>query len=380
MKNVHPYGDSPLFQPLVLGDLRLQNRIVMSPMSRNRARADDLPTALMATYYAQRASAGLIISESAQVSPQGKGYRNSPGIYAADQVAAWKTVVDGVHAAGGVMFLQLWHAGRSSHPDLQPDGGMPVGPSAIRPAVEVFTDAGLKAAPTPRALELREIPVVIEQYRQAARNALAAGFDGVEIHAGNGFLLDQFLRDGANRRQDAYGGSIANRTRLLLEIVSAVGTIWPSHRVGVRVSPAATYGDIVDSDPGALYGHLVRELNRFQLAYLHITEGELLSTRESPGMDFSALREAFDGVVISNNCYGFQDAEEVVRSGAVGMVSFGRPYIANPDLVERFRRGAALSDFDPSTLHDGGARGYTDYPPIDQPHTVSPQIDMADNG
>jgi N-ethylmaleimide reductase len=364
MGNKFTRSDSPLFQPFQLGAHLLRNRIVMSPMSRNRARADNMPTDLMAAYYAQRASAGLIISESAQVSQQGKGYRNSPGIYSEGQVQAWREIADGVHAAGGKMFLQLWHAGRNSHPNLQPEGQLPIGPSEVRPDVEVSTDEGMKAAQTPRAMELQEIPGIIEQYRQGARNALAAGFDGIEIHAGNGFLLDQFLRNGANRRQDQYGGSIPNRARLLLEIVSALSQIWPANRIGVKVSPTASYGDIADSNPEELYAYVVGELNGFGLAYLHVVEGELLSTRTVPGVDFRRLCAAFSGPVISNNCYGFEDAHEAIETGGAELVSFARHYVANPDLVERFRSGTPLSYFDPATLQVGGARGYVDSPAL----------------
>lgn len=340
-------------------------------MSRGRAAPDDMPTALMAEYYGQRASAGMIITESVQVSRQGKGYRNSPGIYSEEQALAWKQIVQRVHQGGAIIFMQLWHCGRSSHPDLQENGALPVAPSAIRPNVEVYTDTGPKAVLEPRALETREIPQIIEQYYQAALKARSAGFDGIEVHAGNGFLLDQFLRDGTNQRTDAYGGSVENRSRLLLQIIQALIPVWGADRMGVRIAPLSTYGDISDSNPEALYAYLVEQLDAFGLAYLHFTEGELLSSRDVPGLDYRKVRALFKGPVIGNNGYDFAQANEALASGKVELISFARLFAANPDLVERFRQGAMLNALDMDTLQSGQAQGYTDYPTLAQSRELS---------
>lgn len=357
-------AQSPLLREIKVGPYRLRNRVVMSPMSRARATADDMPTALMTEYYGQRAGAGMIITESAQISRQGKGYRNSPGIYTHEQMLAWQAIVQRVHQGGSVIFMQLWHCGRSSHPDLQENAELPVAPSAIRPDIEVYTDTGPQAVPVPRALETGEIPQIIEQYYQAALKAKAAGFDGIEVHAGNGFLLDQFLRDGTNQRTDHYGGSVENRCRLLLEIVQALVPVWGADRIGVRFSPQSTYGDISDSNPEALYTHAVRQLDTFGLAYLHFAEGELLASRDVPGLDFRQLRSLFKGPVIGNNGYDFDQANEALSSGKLDMVAFARLFAANPDLVERFRRGAGLNELDMNTLQSGQDNGYTDYPTL----------------
>lgn len=357
-------SQGPLFEPMQVGPYLLRNRIVKSPMSRMRARPDDTPTALMAEYYSQRASAGLVITESVQISPQGKGYRNSPGIYSDEQMRAWNIIVEGVHIRGGVIFMQLWHCGRLSHPDLQEDGAQPVGPSAIRPNVEVYTDSGPQAVPEPREMDTDEIAQVIDQYIQAAGRAKKAGFDGIEVHAGNGFLLDQFLRDGTNHRTDRYGGSVENRTRLLIEVVEALIPIWGADRIGVKMSPLSTYGDIRDSNPDELYSHLVSLLDRYGLAYLHFAEGELLSSRDVSGLDFLRLGSLFRGPVICNNCYDLEQANKALIGGKADMIAFARLFAANPDLVERFRLGAELNELDMETLQSEGARGYTDYPTL----------------
>ena len=349
-----------LFTPFDLGDLTLPNRIVMAPMTRNRA-PDNVPTELMAEYYRQRATAGLIISEGAAISPQAIGYPGVPGIYSEAQVAGWQRVTDAVHEAGGRMFIQLWHVGRISHPDLQPDGVPPVAPSAIRPAGEVVTFEGPKPFVTPRALDLAEIPQIIDQYRQAAVNAKQAGFDGVEIHAANGYLLDQFLRDGTNRRTDAYGGSVENRFRLLGEVVKAVKHVWPEHRIGVRLSPENRFNDITDSNPQATFEEIVTRLSAITSGYLHVLEGDMTGQSE-PAVDYTRLRAAYHGPYMANNGYDFERATEAIASGYADLVSFGRPFIANPDLVERFRRGAPLNEPDEATFYGGGAEGYTDYP------------------
>ena len=349
-----------LFTPFDLGDLTLPNRIVMAPMTRNRA-PDNVPTELMAEYYRQRATAGLIISEGAAISPQAIGYPGVPGIYSEAQVAGWKRVTDAVHDAGGRMFIQLWHVGRISHPDLQPDGAPPVAPSALRPAGEAMTFEGPKPFVTPRAFEIGEIPQIVDQYRQAAVNAKQAGFDGVEIHAANGYLLDQFLRDGTNRRTDAYGGSVENRFRLLGEVVEAVKHIWPEHRIGVRLSPENRFNDIADSNPQVTFEEIVTRLSAITSGYLHVLEGDMTGQSE-PAVDYARLRAAYHGPYMVNNGYDLARATDAIASGYADLVSFGRPFIANPDLVERFRRGAPLNEPDEATFYGGGAEGYTDYP------------------
>lgn len=364
MSQSEGHNHGPLFEPLQVGPYVLRNRIVKSPMSRMRATQDDMPNSLMAEYYSQRAGAGLIITESVQISRRGKGYRNSPGIYNDEQMRDWKTIVDGVHAPGAVIFMQLWHCGRLSHPDLQENGAQPVGPSAIRPNVEVYTDSGPQAVPEPREMTADEIAQVVDQYFQAALRAKKAGFDGVEVHAGNGFLLDQFLRDGTNQRTDRYGGSVENRVRLLIEVIEALIPIWGEEKIGVKMSPLSTYGDIRDSNPEALYSHLVSRLDEYALAYLHFAEGELLVSRDVPGLDFAQLRKSFRGPVIGNNCYDQAQATSALVSGKADMIAFARLFAANPDLVERFRVGAELNELDMATLQSEGAKGYTDYPTL----------------
>jgi N-ethylmaleimide reductase len=359
-------NETDLFSPVRLGPYQLTNRIVMAPLTRSRAGDGDVPRAMTAEYYAQRASAGLIISEASPISPQGKGYAWTPGIYSEAQVAGWRVVTDAVHAKGGRIFLQLWHVGRISHPDLQPGGVLPVAPSAICPDVETFTEQGKKAAVTPRALTLEELPGIIEDYRHAAENALKAGFDGVEVHGANGYLLDQFLRDGANKRTDAYGGSIDNRIRLLLEAVAAVVSVWGGERVGLRLSPVSTVNDLTDSNPEPLFTTLVERLNTFGLAYLHVVEGVTGGPREvENGFDLGILRRSFKGLYMANNGYTLEMAKQARREGAADLIAFGRPFISNPDLVERLRIGAPLAPLDPATLYGGDAKGYTDYSNLD---------------
>jgi len=353
-----------LFQPLVLGPLTLPNRIVMAPLTRSRADHTTLaPHDLNATYYAQRASAGLIIAEATQIMPEGQGYAWTPGIYSAEQIAGWRKVTDAVHAKGGHIVLQLWHVGRISHPDLQPGGAAPVAPSAIKPEGAAFTESGFKPFETPRALELDEIPSIVAQYGKAATNAIEAGFDGVEVHAANGYLIDQFLRDKTNQRTDAYGGSIENRTRFLVEATEAAAQAIGRDRVGVRLSPLSPFNDISDSNPEPLFVRAVERLSELGIAYIHVIEGETQGARAPEGgFDLARLRQAFKGVYIGNNNYDPALAIERVASGAVDLVAFGRPFIANPDLVERIRRGAPLAEPDRDTLYGGGAAGYTDYP------------------
>ncbi len=352
-----------LFEPVQLGHITLSNRIVMAPLTRSRAKDGDVPSELAIEYYAQRASAGLIIAEATQISPSGKGYVYTPGIYNDTQVTAWKHITDAVHAKGGRIFLQLWHVGRISHPSIQPGGILPVAPSAIKPDGQAYTKDGFVPLVTPRALDTAEIPGIVNQYKISAQHALAAGFDGVEIHAANGYLLDQFLRDKTNHRTDAYGGSIENRARLVLEVAEAVVGVWGGDRVGIRISPLSKFGDISDSNPEALFMHVVKALNPFKLAYLHVIEGDTGGDREvEGGFDLQSLHRAFNGLYMANNGYDFALAEQTVDARRADLIAFGRPYIANPDLVRRLREGAPLSVADPATMYGGGAAGYVDYP------------------
>ncbi|MDO8890881.1 MAG: alkene reductase [Sulfurimicrobium sp.] len=352
-----------LFSPLRLGAIELANRVVMSPLTRCRAGAGNVPTDLMVEHYRQRASAGLIITEATPVCPEGHGYPRTPGIYTAEQIAGWKKVTQAVHAAGGKIVVQLWHVGRISHPDLQPDGVLPVAPSALRPAGQAFTGKEMKDFVTPRALETREIPGLIASYVQAARNAMEAGFDGVEIHAGNGYLLDQFLRSSTNQRADAYGGSKENRARLLLEVLDGVCAAIGSERVGVRLSPVTSFNDLHDEHPQETFEYVVSQLNRFNLAFLDLLQGTGGTPKEQwIAFDYGRLRSLYAGKLILNNEYDFSSAQEAVSSGAADAIAFGRLLLANPDLVERFRRGAPLNAPDYETLYGGEEKGYTDYP------------------
>jgi len=349
-----------LFSPVNIGRLQLPNRIVMAPLTRNRAAAGDVPQPMHVTYYRQRASAGLIISEASPISPQGVGYPGTPGIYSEAQIAGWQAVTQAVHEAGGHIFQQLWHVGRISHPDLQPGGAVPVAPSAIRPAGDAVTTTGMQPFVTPRALELDEIQAIVAQYATAARNALQAGFDGVEVHAANGYLIDQFLRDGSNRRTDDYGGSLENRSRLLREVLQAVCEAVGAERVGVRISPENSFNDMRDSQPQETFEYIAGLLNGFGLAYLHVVEGDMVAGEKR--LDYGRIRAAFKGIYMANCRYDLARAQQAITEGAADMVSFGTLYIANPDLVERFRQGAALNTPDPGTFYGGDEHGYTDYP------------------
>lgn len=352
-----------LFKPVQAGPMTLSNRIVMAPLTRSRAGKGDAQGTLNAIYYGQRATAGLIIGEASQISRQGKGYAYTPGIYTDEQVAGWKMVTDAVHAKGGHIFCQMWHVGRISHPDLQPDHALPVSSSAIKPNGEAFTETGLKPFVTPRALDLEEIPGIILQYVHAAECAKRAGFDGVEIHSANGYLLDQFLRDGTNKRTDRYGGSIENRVRLDLEVAEAVTGVWGGDQVGIRISPVTPHmGGISDSNPQPLFNHLVEELNCFGLLYLHVIEGETRGARNYCEFDFLALRKRFDGLYMANNGYTKELAFQTLGNDRADLICFGRPFISNPDLIERLRTGAPLNPLDETTLYGGDEHGYTDYP------------------
>ena len=362
-----------LFEPTHAGDIALANRIAMAPLTRNRA-PDAIPTEITATYYAQRATAGLIISEATAISPEGQGYADVPGLYGTEQLDGWKKVTRAVHEAGGKIVVQLWHVGRISHTSLQPGHAKPVAPSAIRAhaktvllkdGVPTFTDTS-----EPRALDAEELPRIVQDYRHAARNAIAAGFDGVEIHAANGYLIDQFLKTGANQRTDDYGGSIKNRARLLLEVTRAIVDEIGGGRTGIRLSPVTPANDIVDENPQPLFDYVVRELGKLGLAYVHVIEGATGGPRELPDrpFDYAELRNAYraaggKGAWMVNNAYDRALAEAALANGA-DIVAFGRPFISNPDLVERLKQNAPLNELNRDTLYGGGAKGYTDYPTL----------------
>lgn len=354
-----------LLSPLTVGTLSLPNRVLMAPMTRSRAADGNVPGPLAAEYYAQRASAGLIISEATQVSQQGVGYPWTPGIHTDAQQAGWRRVTDAVHAAGGRIFAQLWHVGRVSLPMYQREGGLPVAPSAIAAAGQAFTANGPVPYGVPRALETSEIPGIVADFAASAKRALAAGFDGIELHGANGYLIDQFLRDGSNHRTDTYGGSLANRARFLMEIVEAVTPIWDGDRVGVRLSLGHTSGSLTDSDPIALATFVGKELDRFDLAYVHLIEAiggpmaPSMAVRVAP-----ALRDAFRGALFLNGGYDAPAAEAALSEGRADAVSFGMPFLANPDLPRRFAEGAGLNAPDFATFYGGGAKGYTDYPAL----------------
>lgn len=358
-------ANSDLFRSATLGELTLSNRIIMAPLTRARAGKGDVPGPMNAKYYEQRATAGLIISEATQISQQGKGYAFTPGIYNEQQVNGWKLVTEAVHAKNGYIFAQLWHVGRISHPDLQAGHQLPVAPSAIRPEGKAFTETGFQDFVTPRALEAHEIPGIIDQYINAAKCALRAGFDGIEIHAANGYLIDQFIRDKTNKRTDNYGGSLENRTRLLMEIIQGVISVWPAARIGVRLSPVSPANDIADSDPMGTFSYVVKELNKFGLAYIHCVEGVTIGPREIPAnFSFSTLRSLFNGSYIANNGYDLQLALKARRENLADFICFGRPFIANPDLVQRLRVGAKLQEAPKETWYGGGDKGYTDWPTL----------------
>ena len=359
-----------LLSPYRIGTFDLRNRVIMAPMTRNRAAHGNLATPTIATYYAQRAGAGLIVTEASQISEQAVGYPKTPGIHTDLQAAAWRQVTDAVHAEGGRIFLQIWHAGRASHPSLQPDGQLPVAPSATAAKGKAFTSAGFALYPTPRALELGEIPTIVDDFARASVRARAAGFDGVEIHAGNGYLIDQFLRDGTNQRTDRYGGSPVNRARFLLEVTEAVASAWESHRVGVRLSPVQAFNDMHDSDPERTFTLAASELDRFDLAYLHVVEAvdpvlPDLGLRVSP-----LIRRAFTGPLMLNGGYTGDLADRAILEGQADLVSFGTAYIANPDLPERFRRRHPLNVPDKATFYGGTEKGYVDYPTISNEQTL----------
>jgi N-ethylmaleimide reductase len=361
----HRDSEPTLFSPYRLGDLALSNRLVMSPMTRSRALDGNVPSSLAATYYAQRASAGLIITEATQVSPQGVGYIRTPGIHSPAQVAGWKTVVEAVHRAGGKIFAQLWHVGRVSHPDFH-DGALPVAPSALPVEGEAFTTRGRTKLVTPRALETSEIPGIVAQFRTAAENAKAAGFDGVELHGANGYLLDQFLRDGSNRRTDAYGGSLRNRARLALEVTEAVIGVWGPRRVGYKLSPYFSGYSMSDSNPIETFSFIAAELSRRGLLYLHVAE-PVAGPAAAPAGTMRAtpiLRETFDGTLIVNGGYDARSGAAAIARGEADLVAYGVPFLANPDLPARYSRNAGLNAPDQATFYAGEDKGYVDYPAL----------------
>ena len=358
-------NSTDLFSPVQIGAITMANRIVMAPVTRSRYEEDGVPGELHATYYAQRATAGLIVAEATNISAQGRGYAATPGIWSEAQVAGWRTVTDAVHAAGGKIVCQLWHVGRFSSVELQPNGEAPVAPSAIQAEGNTYTANGFVPVSMPRALETDEIPGIIEQYKHAAENARRAGFDGVEVHSANSYILDQFLRDSTNQRTDPYGGSIENRARLTLEVTQAIVDIWGNDRVGIRLSPVTPDAGNTppDSNVMALHGYLIQQLNRFDLAYLHFVEGATATSREVPeGVDMDALSAQFNGPFIGNNNYDLDMAIERRAQGKIDAVAFGRLFISNPDLVARLRHGAELTIAPRESYYGGGAKGYTDWP------------------
>jgi N-ethylmaleimide reductase len=353
-----------LFEPYKLGPITLPNRLVMAPLTRNRAVAGMVPNPLAVEYYGQRASAGLLITEASQVSQQGQGYQDTPGIYSKEQVAGWRKVTDRVHERGGRIFIQIWHVGRISHTSLQPDGGAPVAPSALKAKTKTFVNGTFADVSEPRAVTLEEIPGIVESFKRGAANALQAGFDGVEIHGANGYLLDQFAKDGTNKRSDAYGGGIENRARLMLEISKVVAAEAGPERTGIRISPVTPANDVSDSDPQPLFEHIVDHLNALKLAYIHVIEGATGGPRDIAPFDYGSLRKRFKGAYIANNGYDFELASRVLQANEADLIAFGKPFLANPDLVERLQRGAPLNAPDKATFYGGGAKGYTDYPAL----------------
>lgn len=354
---------SDLFTPLPIGPLTLDNRILMAPLTRSRAGDDHVPNALMAEYYAQRASAGLIIAEATMVIEGNSAFWKEPGIYSDAQVEGWKLATDAVHAAGGKIFLQIWHGGRACHPLLN-DGAQPVAPSELKiENDEVHTPEGKKPYTMPRALEDEEIPAIIAGFKKAAKNAKAAGFDGVEVHGANGYLLDEFLRDGANKRTGLYGGSIENRARLLLEVIETVSEVWGGDRVGVRLSPLNSFNSMTDSDPIALTTWLAKRLNDCKLAYVHVMRADFLGEQE--GDVLTPFREHYEGKLIVNMGYDKEEGNKVISEGKADAVAYGVPFLANPDLPARFKAGTPLNDPDEATFYAQGAEGYTDYPTMD---------------
>lgn len=361
-------SETALFTPLRAGSLEFANRILMAPMTRNRAGAGNVPGDLVAEYYRQRAGAGLIITEATQVTPYGVGYPNTPGIHSPEQVQGWSRVTKAVHETGGRIVLQLWHCGRISHPLWQPGGVLPVAPSAIAPRGKTYTPQGMQDFVVPRALEPDEIAGIVADYGKGTVNARAAGFDGVEIHGANGYLPDQFLRDGSNRRTDGYGGSVENRARFLLELTRAAAGAWEPGRVGVRLSPSGTFNDMSDADPVGTFSYVLEQLSSLGIAYAHVVEPDAADARHGGAAwkpaPASVLRRSFKGVYVAAAGFTKATALEILKAGHADAVAFARLYISNPDLVERFRRNAPLQEGDSKTFYGGDEKGYTDYPAL----------------
>lgn len=358
---------SHLFSPVQMGATELSNRVLMAPLTRNRAHSDGTPKEMAETYYRQRASAGLIFTEATQVSAMGKGYIDTPGIHSDAQVAAWKKITDAVHAEGGKIFLQLWHVGRISHRSLLPDGAAPVSSTDKAAAAQTFTANGFEDTSKPERLTPEGIAATVQDFAKGAANAKAAGFDGVEVHGANGYLLDQFLQDGVNDRDDAYGGSIANRMRFVEEVVDAVVDVWGADRVGLRLSPLGQFNDMSDSDPEALFSEVYKMADAKELAYLHVVEqfpGNGADTEQRALLE--RLRAHFTGFYIANGDFDAQSGAAAIASGHAQAVTFGRPFISNPDLVERYRLGKPLNAPDGDTFYGGDEKGYTDYPTLAQ--------------
>lgn len=354
-----------LFTPFNMGPYTLPNRLVMAPLTRNRAGTGNVPQPLNVEYYRQRASAGLIITEGSQISAGAVGYPATPGIHSAEQIAGWKQVTNAVHHSGGRIFLQLWHCGRISHPSMLPGNALPVAPSAIKPEGQAVTYQGMQEFVTPHALEATELSGIVAEFRTAAQNALEAGFDGVEIHAANGYLLDQFIRDGSNHRSDNYGGTPENRCRLLKEVTEAVSDVWGASRVGVRLSPLNPFNDMHDSNPQHTFETAAKTLSPFGLAYLHIMETAIgQSKHPQQDFDFHNLRLAYNGTYMANGGYDKVRAETALASGQADLIAFGVPFLANPDLPERIRQNAPLNTPNPATFYGGDEKGYTDYPAL----------------
>ncbi len=354
---------SDLFSPVKLGGIAMSNRMVMAPLTRNRSSMEGVPQDINVTYYEQRATAGLIITEATPISPMGHGYPLLPGIYTEAQIAGWKKVTDAVHAKGGKIVIQLWHVGRISHPTLL-NGAIPVAPSAVKPAGKAFTFNGLVDYVEPRALDASELPGIVADYVQASQNAIKAGFDGVEIHSANGYLLDQFLRDGSNKRSDIYGGSIENRARFLMDVTKAVVDAIGSDKVGLRLSPVNPFNDMKDSNPQALFNYVTEQLNQFNLAYLHVVEGGIHGGGVADPFDFDAMRKLSKLPYMANLSYDKVRGNAAIASGHADAVAYGVPFISNPDLVERFRQDAPLNEADSKSFYGGTEKGYIDYPTL----------------
>jgi N-ethylmaleimide reductase len=387
--SAHP-GANKLFRPVALGRYELPHRIAMAPLTRSRARQPgNVPGPLNASYYAQRASAAVIIAEATQVSMQGQGYAWTPGIHSLEQIEGWRLVTGAVHGVGGLIFLQLWHVGRISHPSLQPDGVLPVGPSAIRPAGEAFIEnekgeGELVPFVTPRALQTEEMPYLLQQYVRGATNAMEAGFDGVEVHGANGYLLEQFICSSTNLRDDDYGGRVENRARPLLEVLDAVCEVCGPDRVGVRLSPMSTFNDVADDEPEATFGHIAGKLNDYELAYLHLINPDAAALEKGAEIGpavrrmLDLMRQTYRGTLMVAGGFGLDSAEMWLQEGRADLIAFGRKFIANPDLPERFRQSAPLHDPDPTTFYGGGAKGYTDYLTLAQERGEAPRPRVDD--